>query len=99
MYNGKGSWDIMESSLGSSKSCARGGGTLKRCGDGYVCTAEALRFAADVVDEPFAALSRFFSESFFSLCSRCTGTTLGAGVFDGWREAGFNGEGTMGACS
>lgn len=45
-------------------------------------------------------ISRFFSDSFFSRCSRWIGVAEGTGVRDAAREvAGFNGDGTLGACS
>lgn len=43
---------------------------LKRWGDGYECCVLAFRFPSTPLDEPFGAISRFFSESFFSRCSR-----------------------------
>lgn len=43
-----------------------------------------------VFDDGAAADSRFFSESFFSRCSRCTG---GAGVFEAGREGAGAGAG------
>ena len=71
---------------------------LYRCGEGYAWTWLALRFPRDeeVVVDALAvgtAASRFLSESFFSLCSRCNGG--GAGVLDAGRE----GAGDATACA
>ena len=99
MVKGTGSCETMESSLGSSKASALGGGTLKRIGEGYVCCALDFLFPSEL--EPFFSskvpiLSRFFSDSFFSRCSLWIG---GAGVREAWREmlAGLSGDGTLGA--
>lgn len=69
---------------------------LKRCGAGYAVLAFAFRFPSVLLlKPPLSAFSRFFSDSFFSRCSRWMGG--GAGVFDCPRElAGLRGDGAMG---
>lgn len=71
---------------------------LKRCGEGYACDVLALRLPSALLVDPLIPLSRFLSESFFSLCSRWMGVRLDTGGLGGGFGDGLRDDGATGRC-